>query len=269
MRPVPEGVSEARPQGFALVIVLWALVLLTLIATQITATGRSEARLAANLRGAAAAQAAADGCVFEAIQRLIADPAGAWPPSPAPRTEQRPGVRAEVRLGTEDGKFDLNATPAEVLAALLRAVGADRTEAQTLAVDIALWRFPSAQATERVQAYRRAGLGYGPPGAPFQAVPELSLVLGMTPGTYDRLRPHVTVFHEGSPDPRSGDPVVQGVLTSLGVPIPAGPGQARPGRVAVIDVEAVEAGGSRASRHAVVRIGAFTDRGGWTILAWE
>jgi len=261
--------TRGQTRGFALIIVLWTLVLLTLIATQITGTGRSEVRLAANLRGAAVAQAAADGCVYEAIQRMLADPARPWPPDPSPRQEQRPGVRAVVTLGSEDGKFDLNSTPPEVLAALLRAVGVDRNEAQALALDIALWRFPSSQATGRVRAYQQAGLSYAPPGAPFQTVAELSLVLGMTPDIYERLRQHVTVFHDGNVDILAADPVVRGVLASLGVPTPAGPRQARPGRIAVIDVEAEADGGSRASRHAVVRIGASTDRGGWTILVWE
>ena len=273
-RPAKAGAHQNRAArggtgGFALIIVLWTLVLLTLIATQITATGRSETRLAANLRGAAMAQAAADGCVYQAIHRLLADTGGSWPPDTAPRDEAGPGARCTVRLGSEDGKFDLNSAPAEVLAALLRAVGVDRSEAQQLALDIVLWRFPSAQTTERTRAYQQAGLGYGPPGASFQTVSELAQVLGMTPAIYGRVRPLVTVFHEGDPDVRAADPVVRGVLTSLGVVIPAGPAQARPGRIAVIDVTAEAAGGSRASRHAIVRIGATTDRGGWTIFVWE
>ncbi len=263
------GGGAAGQRGFALVIVLWTLVLLTSIATGITATGRSEVRFAANLRGAAVAQAAADGCVYAEVARLLANPSGPWPPVPGPRAEQRPGAHAVITLGTEDGRFDLNTVPVEVLATLLRAVDIERTQAQALATEIGLWRFPSAQSTARVRAYQQAGLPYGPPGAPFQAVSELSLVLGMTPAIYDRLRPHVTVFHEGDADPRAAGPVVRGVLASLGVVIPAGPGSGRPGRIAVIDVEAEADGGSHASRHAVVRIGASSDRGGWTILAWE
>lgn len=262
------GGRAGGPRGFALVIVLWTLVLLTLIATQMTGTGRTEVRLAANLRGAAVAQAAADGCVYAAIQRLLADPAGLWPPDPAPRTERVQGASVVTQLGSEDGRFDLNSAPAEVLVALLRALGVDGNQAQALASDIVLWRFPSARGTERMRAYQQAGLDYGPPGAPFESVAELALVLGMTRDVYDRMRPHVTVFHEGDPDGRAAGAVVRGVLTTMGVAGAVGRGQARPGRVAVIEVDA-EAGGSRASRRAVVRIGASADRGGWAILAWE
>ena len=243
--------------------------LLTLIATQMTGTGRMEARLAANLRGAAVAQAVADGCVYAAIQRLLADPAGLWPPDPAPRAERVQGAAVVTRLGSEDGRFDLNSAPAEVLVALLRALGVDGNQAVALASDIVLWRFPSARGTERMRAYQQAGLDYGPPGAPFESVAELALVLGMTRDVHDRMRPHVTVFHEGDPDVRAAGAVVRGVLGAMGVGSAVGPGQARPGRVAVIEVEAAEAGGSRASRRAVVRIGASADRGGWAILAWE
>lgn len=260
----------ARGQrGFALIVVLWTLVLLTVIATQIAATGRSEARLAANLRGAAEAQAAADGWVYETVQRLLGDPRGPWPPDPAPRVVERQGVAAVIRLGSEDGKVDLNSTPPELLAALLQAVGADRIEAQTLAADITTWRFPSSRTAERTRAYQQAGLAYGPPGEPFETVAEARLVLGMTPALYERVRPHLTVLHEGEPDPRAAGPIVRDVLASLGVRAQPGPGQARPGRIAVIDVDAKAADGSSASRHAVVRIGSATDRGGWTVLVWE
>ena len=261
MRRVPQ-------RGFALIIVLWALVLLTLLATQLTSTGRAEARLAANLRGAAVAQAAADGCVYETVERILAQ-ATPWPPGPEPLIERVPGARATVHLGSEDGRFDLNSTPTDVMAQLLRALGVGAGEAQQLALDIALWRFPSAQATERRRAYLAAGLGYAPPGASFQSVGELLLVLGMTPAIFDRLRPYVTVYHEGDPDPRFADPVVRSVLRERGVLGETPAGAARPSGTAVIDVVAESDGGSRAARHAVVRIGSASDKGGYKILAWE
>ncbi len=255
-------------QGFALVIVLWAIVLLTLIATQLTASGRAEIRLAGNLRGAAQAAATADGAVYAAIMRLLQQADAPWPPDPAPVTERGPDARLVLRVGSDDGKLDLNGISADVLAALLRAVGTDRSLAQRLAIDIALWRFPSADSTARAAAYAQAGLSYGPPGSPFQSVAELSLVLGMTPDIFVRLRPHVTVYHEGDPDPRAADPVVLALIGGPAVASAAArPAPPRPGRVAVIDVEAVMDNGSRAARRAVVRLGA--DRGGWRILLWE
>lgn len=268
----PAAGGRSRQRGFALIIVLWSLVLLTLIATQLTATGRAAAKLSSNLRSAAEAGADADGCVHATIAALLmqAGPGQQglrWPPDPTPRVEQLRGARAVIRVGTEDGKLDLNSVAADRLAQLLRALDVDAAQAQQLALDVALWRFPSAQTNERRRAYVQAGKAYGPPGAPFQSVAELSLVLGMTPAILARLAPHVTVYHDGDPDPRAADPVVLSILGPQNGPRAAPPGQE--GGIAVIDVEVRTDAGSLATRHAIVRVGAAGDQGGWRILEWK
>ncbi|MDR3535940.1 MAG: hypothetical protein P4L71_05530, partial [Acetobacteraceae bacterium] len=63
--------ATAREAGFALLLVLWSLVLLSLILTQLLSAGRSEAQLAGNLRNAAMAEAIADGAVREAVFHLL------------------------------------------------------------------------------------------------------------------------------------------------------------------------------------------------------
>jgi general secretion pathway protein K len=60
-----------RQGGFALLIVLWTMVLLALLVAQFTTTGRNEVQVAANLRANAVTEAAADGALFEAIMRLV------------------------------------------------------------------------------------------------------------------------------------------------------------------------------------------------------
>src|SRR6266478_9731013 len=58
-------------RGFALIIVLWAFVLISLIVIHLTASGRTELRIAGNLAANAAAQAAADGAIYQAIFNLL------------------------------------------------------------------------------------------------------------------------------------------------------------------------------------------------------
>src|SRR5713226_4293467 len=58
-------------RGFALIIVLWAFVLISLIVMHLTASGRTELRIAGNLAANAAAQAAADGAIYQAIFNLL------------------------------------------------------------------------------------------------------------------------------------------------------------------------------------------------------
>ena len=53
-----------RQRGFALLIVLWAVVFLAFLVTQLTAAGRLETHIASNLRVAAVAEAAADGALY-------------------------------------------------------------------------------------------------------------------------------------------------------------------------------------------------------------
>ena len=68
---------QARQPGFALLIVLWTLGLLSLLIAGLAATGRSVTSVAGNVRDSASVEAAADGAVRQAIFQLRT---GAWPP---------------------------------------------------------------------------------------------------------------------------------------------------------------------------------------------
>src|SRR5437763_12416489 len=70
LRGIPQRPLRAD-RGFALLIVLWMLVLIAFITIQVTATGRTELRISGNLAANAAAEAAADGAIFEALFNLF------------------------------------------------------------------------------------------------------------------------------------------------------------------------------------------------------
>src|SRR5436190_24298042 len=76
----PAPADCRRSGGFALIVVLWTLVLIGFIVAHLTASGRTEIRIAGNLVANSASQAAADGAIFEAIFNL-SDPqlARRWP----------------------------------------------------------------------------------------------------------------------------------------------------------------------------------------------
>src|SRR6266702_1320200 len=84
--PTRSSAPCREPSGFALIIVLWTLVLIAFIVAHITASGRTEVRIAGNLVANAVAEAAADGAIFEAIFNLS-----------DPRPEQRWPVDGTVR----------------------------------------------------------------------------------------------------------------------------------------------------------------------------
>jgi general secretion pathway protein K len=188
--------------GFALLIVLWTLVLLTLLVSGLTASGRGEVKLAENLRDAAVAEAAADGAAQEAIFRLAA---GQWTPALVPHELRVGDAVVTVRIQDEADLINPNNAPVALLAALLRAVGADSGTAQMLAGEIN--DFHDAGGADRSR-YIAAGLPYGPAMRDFRDVSELRMVPGMTPVLYARLAPHLSVWKGPVVKPDAIDPVV-------------------------------------------------------------
>jgi len=55
--------GRQQTDGFALIIVLWTLVLISFVFAQIAASGRTEIRVASNLVADGVASAAADGAI--------------------------------------------------------------------------------------------------------------------------------------------------------------------------------------------------------------
>ena len=210
-------VTARRERGFALLVVLWALVLVSLLVLRLTASGSGEARLGSNLRKSAVAEADADGAFAEACTRLM-DRNGAWSMAGGHHALAVMGGHADVQVTNEAGKIDINNAAPLLLASLLEGSGQSSEAAATLAQSIVAWRTPmgQGQAAPVLAPYRRAGLAYGPPGEAFQSVDELALVQGMTPALLDRVRPHVTVYGLGDPVLALADPAVRRAAAAAG-----------------------------------------------------
>ena len=266
--------SCRRDRGFALIIVLWTLVLIGFIVVHLTASGRTEIRIASNLVANSIAEAAADGAIFEAIFTLS-----------DPRPDQRrpvDGIARELSAGTrrvmvrvEDEASWINpssASPA-LLEALLRVTGSDPESARRLAAVIGEWvgSATSPRPQNAVLAeYRAAGFDYGPPGGPLESLDELDRVLGMTPATLAAIRSHLTLFGPQEPNPATADPVVAAALALLPQTGPAAlPGNQVPQDLLTVRITALAAGpgNARVVRFAIVRTGATVPRG-YTVLAW-
>jgi general secretion pathway protein K len=265
----------AREGGFALLVVLWSLALLALIGTHVTATGRAEAQLAANLRGAAAAEAAADGALHQAIFHLLDPSLRRWWPDGVPREIALPGGGvAVVRIESEAGKINPNLAAAGLMQSLLLRLGAEPRAAASLAAAILDWRTagqrPRPNGAKEPQ-YRAAGRDYAPPGRPFESLDELGLVLGMTPELLGRLTPFLSIYHTGEPDMRFAHPVVAQAVTDAARAGLDAEGGTEAGAAPVVVVSATAAlpGGARFTRRAHVRLGPGTRGRGWQILTWR
>ncbi len=111
--------------------------------------------------------------------------------------------RANVAVSflPEAARIDLNATSPQVLTNFFTTLGVQRQEAQQYAERIDGWiTAPRPQSTfvtsdnSEEALYRAAGRSYGPRGAPFADVDELSLVLDLPPALVERMKPFVTIY---------------------------------------------------------------------------
>lgn len=251
---------------------LWSVVLLALIATGITAAGRTDIHLASNLRAAARAEAAADGAIEEAAFHLL-DPVTPWHADGQDRQLDVSGVWVTVSIVNEAGKANLNTASPELLSAILAGCGASAQQAAALAQAIVDWRFPGRATpgalSARLVAYRIAGLNYSPPGEPFERLEELGLVAGMTPDLLARLTPLLSIYNDSDVDPREADTIVrQAVSRIFGPVVQSDAPHAAPATV-TITATAATAEGARFIRHATVRIGRSDREKLFSVLAWS
>jgi general secretion pathway protein K len=273
-RPPPPAAS-GRIGGFALIVVLWTLVLIAFIVAHLTATGRTEVRIASNLVANSIAQAAADGAVFAAIFNLSdPQPEQRWPVDGTVHEIVIGSSRVAVRLEDEASWINPSTASPALIEALLRVTGSDPDTAHRLAIAISEWVGSAgvARPQEAILAeYRAAGLDYGPPGGPIETIGELDRVLGMTPAVVAALRPHFTLFGPPEPNPATTDPVVAAALALLSPQAGSAASPARPATpdLLVVRITAVASGpgSARVVRTAVARL-AVTSSQGYNIVAW-
>ena len=212
--------AGARQRGAALLLVLWLIVLLTALVGAFALTARVEQMQGRVLAHAVVGdQAARAGLEYALLRLRDTDPQARWIPDGRTYEWDFNGVPLELRVVDETGKVDLNGADQTLLAGLMTALGAEAVEAEHLAGAIIDWRDPDdlgqlMGAAEDPQ-YAAAGLPYGAKDAPFEAVSELELILGMPPDLAARMADHVTV-HAGRPRP---DPNYAGgvVLQAMGI----------------------------------------------------
>jgi general secretion pathway protein K len=258
-------------RGFALLIVLWSLVLLSLLVTHLSATGRSEARIASNYAANAAAEAQADGAVFEAAFRIINND---WVSNGKVQQLQLAHGTVRMTVLSEAGKINPNVATPELLASLLRVLGVDGDQASAIAAAMADWREPGDQPRPnggKIPEYRAAGLDHGPPNGSFETLDEIGRVMGVTPQILAALRPHLTLYQFTDTDLTLADPVVLRAIQQM----PKTPNQqvlpatlANGMQTMSVTAEAHSDNGGIFTRRAVIRVGPAFDRG-YQILAWD
>jgi general secretion pathway protein K len=193
-------------RGIALIMVLWAIALLTVIAASYAFETRTEALLSANFVDKAKAEAAAEAGVKRAIADLLQSDDSIF--KSKRREESLRFADADLRIAvvSEHGRIDLNAAPdALIIHVAERALAAlppeEGVTAESVADSILDWR--DADKTKRRYGaedpdYRSAGKPYGAADQAFVSVSELSLVQGISLDVYRELTKYFTVHTRAS-----------------------------------------------------------------------
>jgi len=192
--------APSRQRGVALVLVMWVAVILTVIAGSFILERRTETMIISNSIAMARTEAAANAGVVRAMAEAYRnDPTAtdAWRRDGAPHDWAFDGMAVRVEMRDESAKIDINTASEALLRGLLVSSGLNDDEASHLLDAILDWRdsdsYKRPNGAEEAD-YRAAGLTYRPGNAPFQALEELQLVLGMRPELYRRLAPSLTVY---------------------------------------------------------------------------
>jgi general secretion pathway protein K len=226
------GTGKKDAGGFALILVVWLLVLIGTIGTYLVANGRAETAIAYNVRAAATAEALADaGIARIAFNQTDPEAANRWKLDGASHRISVPTGEIAIRLEDETQKINPNLASDALLAALFEVSGVDRSSARRLGAAVADWVSPDGPAREggaKLDQYHAAGRSYGPPNAPMESLDELGLVLGMTPAILTSVRPYLTIYTEAAEPNAKNAPLLIQRAIALAARIPAGDGETAP-----------------------------------------
>jgi len=198
---------KVRPErGIALIMVLWAIALLTVIAASHAFETRTEALLSANFIDKAKAEAAAEAGVRRAIADLLQNTDSIFKSTRSEKSLRFADADLRIAVVSEHGRIDLNAAPdALIIRVAERALAAlppaEGVTAESVADSILDWR--DADKTRRRSGaedpdYEIAGKPYGAADQAFVSVSELSLVLGISLDVYRELSKYFTVHTRAS-----------------------------------------------------------------------
>jgi general secretion pathway protein K len=213
--------TATSEDGYALLLVIWAIGIISLLALSFLGSVRYRVMAAANILESARAEALAEAGVNLAKIDLVfaSGNVGALrfrPGGPMFFCSMPEQGVAGILVEDEGGKVDLNAAPPKLIARMLNGFGATPDQAEKLAAAIADFGSTATNAVlEDVERreYANAGRPYGPKKALFETALELDQVIGMPHEMFRRLLPYVTV-HSRRPgiDPEAASPVLLAAL---------------------------------------------------------
>ncbi len=185
-------------RGIALVIVLWAMVLLSTMAMAMLAAQRSELQVLHNNVDRARALALAEAGIFYGIINAISYRDGqdiGWRANGQTHQWGFADEEINISISDESSRVNLNQVAEDMLDRLLEAVG---IEQDGVAMRDAILDWRDDDNIHRLdgaedEEYAAAGLAYGARDGQFKTVAELRQVLGVKQEDYQKLEPLFTV----------------------------------------------------------------------------
>lgn len=205
-------------RGAALLLVLWATMLLAALLIGVAAASRSHSEAALYGAEQARAELAAEAGIAHAVAGLRSPTIGGqWVPDGRPYAFMFDGAKVTVAVVDASGQVDLNASPPDLLRSLFEVAGADPSRAATLAQAVAKFRGGTPLA---VRGTARFGTPRGvgnQPGGPFRAIDQLARLPGMDSALFTRVATAVTVFSgRNFPDASYAGPLVVAAVRGIG-----------------------------------------------------
>ncbi len=186
------------------------MTLLAVLLVGFAGDARTELLLARNHYETAAARGIADAGVSLALLGIL-DPSldSQWRADGRQRVFAYGGGSIRVTVQDEAGKVDLNMAPPELLAGLLRTVGAADVDAAAVLQAIIDRRQTQSGGAPGGRRRNLPALAGSSPDSAFRTIDELRLLPGMTRALYDRLAPFVTIYSGAADiDPLTAPPEV-------------------------------------------------------------
>jgi len=234
-----------RQRGAALLLALWVIALLSVLLGGLAVAVQLQQRQALWQGRQTQAALAAQAGLELAVANLLGRGPQRWQPDGQLHAEQFAGSTLRIRVTSERGKLDLNATPVAPLERLLRAAGASAARAKTIT---------HALRTRRNQV-------------PLRMLEEFRQLPRMDYALYQRVLPSITVWAgTAEPDPGLVEPQL---ARALG--LRRGQGQASdPGQILSVYSEATLAGGFAAHVQATfVLLPAHAGGKPYRVLRWQ
>lgn len=190
----------ANKNGFALIVVIWVISLLSIMAASFSETTRRELNITQALKANASAITIAE-TWFNLAQVMVKhqDPYKRWQANGKIYQIEQETARIRVKLVAESGKVDVNFAKDSLLEAVINAAVTDHKQQLQLFDAIMDWRDPDNKRRKHgaeASDYQDLNLNYQPSNKPFSSIDELQLLAGMTPEVFKLMEPFVTVYSQ-------------------------------------------------------------------------